>query len=518
MGLNLLSFIKNKVSKEQKIAFISTFLIALLVHIYKFTNTLPNHDSLVNYYDSQNILGSGRWALSIACGFTSYFDLPWVIGAVSCLFIALTVVVMVTLFKVKNPVIIVLFGGLLTTSLATTETFFFLFTADGYMIAMFLAAVAVYLSRIDEHRVWRWVISGICICISCGIYQAYVSFALILAICYFMYELLQDNHKKKDCYIWIGRQACIFACSLAAYFIIWKLCMHISGITANSYQGIAEVGKISFSLIPNGIVSAIESFAMYFLQWNVVAHGWTLYSVLNITFLLVFLIGLIIAIKESKIFARRWAFFLVLICCIAIVPFACIWHFVSGFVDYRAMMLQSLTILFAFTALLFEHWAKKYLKSIVGLFLLVIILNNALMANISYFYMNLSYEQTYADGLKMVMEIHDMQNQYEFEKIAVIGDRFVEVQLDMFDENGKVSPAGKIHLLSRLIENNMLYDQKRTVSFLRNTYGLELASVSEEEQELLAQTEMVTNMPCWPANGSMCVMDGTLVIKLANSK
>ena len=167
MGLDLLSFLKTKVSRDQKYAFTSTFFISLLIHLYKFVNTLPNPDSLYCYYSDQNILGSGRWALSLACGFSSYFDLPWIIGLVSCVFIALTVAVIVTIFKVENPVLITLIGGLLAASPSTTETFFYQFTADGYMIAMFLAALAVYLSRIDEERKVNCVLSGVCVCVSC---------------------------------------------------------------------------------------------------------------------------------------------------------------------------------------------------------------------------------------------------------------------------------------------------------------------------------------------------------------
>lgn len=519
MGLELLSFLKNKVPKEQKIAFIGTFFISLLIHLYKFANTLPNLDSPYNYYSDQNVLGSGRWALSIACGMSSYFDLPWVIGIFSCLFIALTVVVIVALFKVENPVLIALIGGLLAASPSTTETFFFLYTSDGYMIAMFLAALAIYLSRIGEKRVLCWLLSGVCICVSCGIYQAYVSFALILGICYFMYELFQNNHKQKEYYSWICRQVCIFSCSLAAYYLIWKICMHTSGTFANDYQGISKVGTLSIGLLLNGVVSSVKTFVLYFLQRDVLEYGFTLYAILNLLFSLVFLGGLVIAIKESKILSRRWAFFLVILCLVAIVPFSCIWHFVSSSVGYRALMLQSLTILFVFTALTFERWSQKYIKGVVGAFLLVIVLNNALMANISYYYMNLCYERTYADGLEMILEIHDRQNTQEVEKIAVIGNRLAEVQWENFDDvSGGGAPAGKIHILSGLISTNLLIDHEHTVRYLNATYGLELTSATKAERELLTQTEIVANMPCWPAGDSMCVIDGTLVIKLADSE
>lgn len=111
MGLEVLRFYKERVKREYKIAFFFTCIVSLMIHLYKFTNTLLNHDSVYNYYYSQNVLGSGRWALSLACGISSYYDLPWVNGVLSCVYIALTMVVIVAIFKMKNPVLIGLGGG-----------------------------------------------------------------------------------------------------------------------------------------------------------------------------------------------------------------------------------------------------------------------------------------------------------------------------------------------------------------------------------------------------------------------
>ena len=166
MGEGIIELYQRKIKREYKFAFISSFVIALLIHFYKFVNTLPNHDSLYNYYSDQNVLGSGRWALSLACGISSYYDLPWVNGLLSCIYISLTVVVMVALFRIKNYVVIGLVGALLAAAPSTTETLFFLFTADGYMLSMFLAALAVYFSRVEEKRLSRWILSSICVCIS----------------------------------------------------------------------------------------------------------------------------------------------------------------------------------------------------------------------------------------------------------------------------------------------------------------------------------------------------------------
>lgn len=517
MGEGLLECFRSRVKKEYKLAFVSTFLIALLIHLYKFTNTLPNHDSIFNYYSDQNILALGRWALSLACGMSSYFDLPWVIGLLSCVMMALTVVVIVALFRIGNPVLIGLTGALLAASPATTETFFFLYTADGYMIAMLLAAMAVYFSRIEETRLSRLVLSGICLCVSCGIYQAYVSFALLLAVCYCIDVLLQNRYDRKTCCAWVLRQAVIYIASMAAYYVIWKLCMLVSETSPTDYQGISEVGKLSTGLVVNGLIRSIQTVLIYFLQWDVFAHGWTLYSVLSVAFVCVLGTGLVVAVVRSGILKRKWAMGLLLLCLLSVIPFAGIWHFTSDSVGYRAMMLQSLTLLFLLSALLYERWAKPAAKNAVCVFLLLVVANNALMANISYFYMNLCYERTYAEGLEMMIRIHALQDECGIDDIAVVGDRLAEVQWPISDaETGRISPAGKIHILSALLETSLLFNAEHTLPFLKANYGLNLESAAPGRLEQLSSATQVQSMGCWPAGDSMAIIDGTLIIKLAD--
>ena len=517
MGESLLQYYQTRIKKEHKIAFFSTFLFTVLIHLYKFANTLPNHDSVYNYYSDQNVLGSGRWALSLACGISSYYDLPWINGLLCCLYIALTAAVIVALFNIKNPILIGLTGALLAAAPGTTETFFFLFTADGYMLAMLLAALAVYYSRMEEHKLSRWILSGICICVSCGIYQAYVSFALLLAVCYLIDDLLSCAHGKQECLGWILRQAILYIISLTAYYLIWKICLHVSGTAVNDYQGISEVGKVSAGLLINGLIRSVKTTVLYYLQWNVLEHGFTLYSVLSIIFIIAMAAGLILAVLKSKILNRKWAVLLLTLCLLSVIPFACIWHFASDSVEYRAMMLQSLVLLFLLTALLYEKWGKQRIKDFIAVFLMIVVFHNALMANISYFYMNLCYERTYAEGIEMMSEIHDLQDAYDFDKIAVLGTRIYEVQYQNIDpQTGKTQITGRIHMLISLLEKTLLYDSEHTTRFLTNTFGLSLESLNRSERIELFRTDEVQAMGCWPEKNSIAVIDDTLVIKLSD--
>lgn len=101
MGEGFIQFYRTRVKKSWKLAFFSAFVIGLFVHMYKFTNTLPGHDSLFNVYGTQNIVRSGRWFLAAACSFSSFFDLPWVNGILSLFWIGVAAAVIADLILIK---------------------------------------------------------------------------------------------------------------------------------------------------------------------------------------------------------------------------------------------------------------------------------------------------------------------------------------------------------------------------------------------------------------------------------
>ena len=222
MGTNLLLFYREKVKKEWKIAFWAAFAACLLIHIYKFTNPIQNHDSVFNVYVDQNMTASGRWLLQYACGISSYFDLHWVNGLLCAVYLGLTAAIVTELFGLKNPVVIALSGAFLAATPSTTETLFFGFTADGYLLALMLSALAALLSCRGK-GVRAQFLSGVCICAVCAIYQAYISFAGVLCVCWMLHQLLEDRMTVKDAWKWIGRHLVIYALALAAYYAIWRV-------------------------------------------------------------------------------------------------------------------------------------------------------------------------------------------------------------------------------------------------------------------------------------------------------
>ena len=204
------TFWRDRVRQEWKIAFFSVMIIGLIAHTYKFTNTLLNHDSLYNGHNSQNMVTLGRWFLSVACGTGGYFDLPWMNGILSLFWIGLTAAVIVDIFEIRDPVVIVLAGGLLVSFPCITNTFFYEYTADGYMLAMLLSALTLWLSRMRDEKKSHILLAALCICFSCGTYQAYVSFALMLSICYLLWQFLTAEPTNHEAWLWVKKQIVIY--------------------------------------------------------------------------------------------------------------------------------------------------------------------------------------------------------------------------------------------------------------------------------------------------------------------
>ena len=57
-------------------AFLSCFLSGYLIHLFAFTNLIPNSDGLSRVFDPQQMTVSGRWFLHYASSLNSFTQMP----------------------------------------------------------------------------------------------------------------------------------------------------------------------------------------------------------------------------------------------------------------------------------------------------------------------------------------------------------------------------------------------------------------------------------------------------------
>ena len=79
--------------KEYAYPFMAAVIVGLITHMFLFVNKLPNADAMTSFYFDQNMVTSGRWFLTVVCGISSYYDLNWVIGILSILYVGVAAVI-----------------------------------------------------------------------------------------------------------------------------------------------------------------------------------------------------------------------------------------------------------------------------------------------------------------------------------------------------------------------------------------------------------------------------------------
>ena len=148
--------------------------------------------------------------------------------------------------------------------------------------------------------------------------------------------------------------------------------------------------------------------------------------------------------------------------------------------------------------------------NIFAVVLALIILNNGVLANISYFYMHSSYERSYATALEMTTRMHMIADDDEIERIAIVGagDKSDAVILG-YDE-----PSSHAHILTGRLRSDLMYDREHIYHFLEGVLGVDFRFASNEECAELAEQPDVADMGVWPAKDSMRLRNGVLIIKI----
>ena len=498
---------KNRIRQQWKIVFFSVLIIGLISHGYKFTNTLLNHDSLYNGYHTQNMTNLGRWFLSIACGIGGYFDLPWINGLLSIFWIGLTAAVIVDIFDVQDPVVLVLSGGLLVAFPCITNTFFYEYTADGYMLAMLLAALTLRFSLMGDGKTSHTILAILCICFSCGTYQAYVSFAVLLSMCYLLWKFLTDEPTARDIWRWLGKEVLIYVSGLLLYLLLWKLCQLFQHIGSSGYQGIDEVGDFRTISILNGIRETARVLVQFFLGGNIFTGSVTGYAVFNLFALCLLLAAFIIGAHQKKMLHHPLQLVMSILCA-ALTPFViCIWQFLSPDVVYHTLMLQSICVLYLFALFLCARFLHGHVRQVFMLFFAVLVFRFSLQANASYYKMDQCMEHSRATAIEMLTRIHQTDGSEGAERIAFLGG----------NDQSLVS-AGDPEVLEMLvnahqIHTTLLFDNFYAPQYLRRVMAADWHSVTESE---LYEYEAMyaDDMDEWPGKNSVRIVDKTILIRL----
>ena len=495
-----------KIPQKCRLAFASALVSGLVAHMYMFTNKLPNYDDMA-IRGVGATFRLGRWFLWILGAISYHLDisysLPWINGIVSLLLLSASAAIIVYLLNLKQNVTIVIISGLLVVFPSWTATYFFMFTAPYYALALLMSVLSVFLTV----RFRKGCITGvILLACSLGIYQAYLPFAASLCVTLLIIDILNTSMDIQESLKKALKYLCTLAAGVVLYYIIMKLSLIITHQQLADYKGVSRMGLFSVESIKS-VLRAIV-FNCFGAIWNnniEISYNIVLkagYLISNLVILFCVFAKVIRFVKDKE--KLRGIFLLIMLCLFYLAVNSI--YIMSPEEDavYSIMTYSYVFILILPLCLLDMIMADKYviIEYICKISGIVMVLTYCRFANAQYLSMDLSLRQAVSYFTTMITQIKSTDGYSDELPVAFAGDNVEDRMLyendimDVFDMSGRDDVLAYVY--SR--ENMLAY----YCGFAPDYVTVDEINRNETDK-----------MPCYPLEGSIKVVDGVIVIKLS---
>lgn len=518
-----LQILRKKIRPEWKTAFLACFFTGLLTHMPILLSDIPNHDGLASMYFDQNMITSGRWFLTVACGISSYYTIPWVIGLLGLFYLGLAAAALCEILEVRKGWAAALCGALLASFPALASTFAYVFTLDGYMMALLLAVLAVLFVK---KRRYGFLPGALCLACSMGIYQGYLPFAMILSV-FAVWMLFTGNAQEKDggtgpgCfvkkvraalgYLYMGILGAVF------YYGILQLLLKLQGERLGDYQGIGDMA--SGAAAKRGILLTIRDmyadFAAFTLKGNVLFQNpfslaaWILLAglVMAAAFLL---------FRRRKGWRKPGVLAVIGLSAAALPALTNVVLLISPSVNYHLLMRYQ-WVLYAVGAVALLSGSGE--KGRTGVWLewgallaaAVLVFCYCVTDNIAYSNLQKKYEKTYAYCVRLLDRIEQTEGYYPGIPVAMVGvvgeEQFPPTDLTLPVTSNMIGMSG----------DSLLYTGANYQEFIRNYLGATLNILPAEAMEEIYYLDEYIAMDSFPGADSTRVIEGILYVKTENS-
>lgn len=248
-----------------------TFIAGLLAHGFMLFNKISwrgdlNHGLFLN---QDKAISLGRWFKSVLCFLVAKafggknWSMPLLFGIITILLIALSAHIIIRLFDIRRRSLRMSLCALMVVFPVVACTLGFMFDAPYYFFAMLLAITGIYIAA--RHPRWDgFVVGMLCVGACLSIYQAYFPVAVSLAVILLIFEIANDRFETLGKAILRGVYFLGLLCgALALFFVTWKIALKVTGLTANEYQGASSIGESGLMHYLKAVLRAYYRFLVH---------------------------------------------------------------------------------------------------------------------------------------------------------------------------------------------------------------------------------------------------------------
>lgn len=504
----------------KKILLILAFTVAwgLFAHGIMLSNKISFHDDMGNVGLGATY-GSGRWMLEVILRFQNKisgyvnFSLPWYNGILSLFFIGLAAYLIIDVLRISNKLGWFSIAGIMATFPTVTGLFGYMFTAPTYMFGMFLAVLGAY-TICKNMKFINVVIGALFIACSIGVYQAYMPLAVCIFVMHFFLSVWNDEiidwkNYFKNCIYYV------FTCALfmAMYFGLNKFFLVYFGGQLSNYQGIGTFGATG---IRGYLIRILTAYIEFFNPTDGVSRNMYPFTMRVSYKLMIMAILVILLVLLVKVLKTNINKFFKLVPLIIVFPLASNLIYVMCDVNaepgIHSLMMYAQVSPFILFALLNEKFIMenieyKYsrIKKIVayGALASVILFSifYARLANICY--LKADYLQTEAISYFNTLIAR-------IESVEGYNPDYPLMYINEFEKKGPIVPSYFDGVNIIPYNTNDITNTHTWKVFMSIWCGY---SPSYDYDESIIQSQEAIEMPSYPANGSIKVINGIVVVK-----
>ena len=503
-----------KIDFRYKCAIISAFITGLISQGMGLFNKYSVHDDPINYGVGTTYT-SGRWMLDVLAKVESkyygdgHYSLPAFNGFLAIVLIIASACLIINIIDIKSPLLCSFIASIMVCFPVITSIFGYMFTLHFYMMALFLGTLGAY-CICKSDRWYIWCIGVILAGSSVGIYQAFVPVTITLILLYLInYEQKNDNLKIIFRKIIVSGICCILF--MLFYFGVSNFYLSIHGAVLSDYKGIDSMGKSSIGEYINRAIDAYKEFFTPDLNANYCMFPGNILNVYRIMLFISIVLCALILIKLSKENIFRGLIFIILV---ALIPVSVNFIFVmAGKNEVHSLMVYAQLMPFVFFSWIVDNTKvgneiiAKGISYVSVILIISLLLMYMRVDNKCYLEASYAQQEAISYFTSLVSNIKDSDGYRDEYPVAFVNEKSITDTSLQSGDDGNMSNIGYLPYSKNV---NGYVNDYTWIKFMKQWTGY---SPTVVDATSFAEMDEVKQMPSYPDDGSIEIINDTVVVK-----
>lgn len=508
-----------KVKDDGRISLImiSSLAWGLLAHGMAMFNKYSYHDDVPHFNGVGVTYELGRWFLAISGRLASAFfgsknySIPLFEGVLTIVAIAIMTYIICCKLTIENKILIVALSSVMVCFPAVTNIFGYVYTAPYYYFGAALGVIGAYLFYRKKNLI-NGIVCAVLMMLSVGIYQSNIPINLMTLLVFMLDDVYKSDMGWKEYFLLAFKNVMICIGFMLGYFAVNAIALKITGLALYDYKAVSSFGITGPLDYIKRVITAYKRFvkpADYINYNNVSAnmYPWNT-KYIHMMLILLVIIMLVILLKPAK-----WEKKIQIGIITAVSPlFAYFIYVMVSEEDAHGGMTYGEAFIVFFAAYVIERVKEqgritRDLSAGATALIMILGIMFARYANVCYLKAGLMQTEAINYYNRLITAIQSTEGYTAETPVLYIGDR--SKNDEGFSGNDRFDPIYLPPYQNNSIINDFSWEETMEMWCGFSPQKAHLGDVTS--------TDVIEAMPVYPDEGSIRMVDGTVVVKFAES-